>query len=149
MPNNVLQEDLTLGAGQWAVFVHNFTNDTVDAWVPQDWSSYEGVSLWLYGNNTGGTIFLDILDNRNPGSTTDDAERWSLDIPDNFSGWQFFQFTWDDFNRKDIGNGAPNDGFTLTEVHGYAVGGYGNVNMGSQTYYVDQVSIFGNTGGSG
>ena len=148
VPNNVLQEDLTLGVGQWAVFVHNFTNDTVDAWVPQDWSSYVGFSLWLYGNNTGGTIFLDILDNRNPGSTTDDAERWSLDIPDNFSGWQFFQFTWDDFNRKDIGNGAPNDGFTLTEVHGYAVGGYGNVNMGSQTYYVDQVSIFGNTGGA-
>ena len=141
VPNNVLQEDLTLGVGQWAVFVHNFTNDTVDAWVPQDWSSYEGFSLWLYGNNTGGTIFLDILDNRNPGSTTDDAERWSLDIPDNFSGWQFFQFTWDDFNRKDIGNGAPNDGFTLTEVHGYAVGGYGNVNMGSQTYYVDDVGL--------
>ena len=72
--------------GQWAVFVHNFTNDAVDTWVPQDWSSYEGFSLWLYGNNTGGTIFLDILDNRNPDSTTDDAERWSLDIPDNFAG---------------------------------------------------------------
>ena len=82
-----------------------------------------------------------------PARPRDDAERWSLDIPDNFSGWQFFQFTWDDFNRKDIGNGAPNDGFTLTEVHGYAVGGYGNVDMGSQSYYVDQVSIFGNTGG--
>ncbi|MCO5242902.1 MAG: family 16 glycosylhydrolase [Anaerolineae bacterium] len=91
--------------------------------------------------------FLDILDNRNPGSTTDDAERWSLDIPDNFSGWQFFQFAWSDFHRKDIGNGAPNDGFTLTEVYGYGIGGYGNVDMGSNTYYVDQVSIFGNTGG--
>jgi beta-glucanase (GH16 family) len=147
VPNNVLQEDLTLGVGQWAVFVHNFTNDAADAWVPQDWTSYEGFSLWLYGNNTGGTIFLDILDNRNPGSTTDDAERWSLDIPDTFSGWQYFQFSWDQFNRKDIGNGAPNDGFTLTEVHGYAVGGYGNVNMGSQSYYIDDVAIFGNTGG--
>ena len=52
VPNNVLQEDLTLGVGRWAMFVHNFTNDTVDAWVPQDWSSYVGFSLWLYGNNT-------------------------------------------------------------------------------------------------
>ena len=93
-------------------------------------------------------MFLDILDNRNPGSTTDDAERWSVDIPDNFSGWQFFQFTWNDFHRKDIGNGAPNDGFGRTEIHGYGVGGYGTVNMGSQIYYVDEVTIYGNTGGT-
>ena len=147
VPNGVLQEDLTIGPGQWAGFTHAFSNEAVDEWVPQDWSTYEGICLWIYGNNTGGTLFLDILDNRNPGSTTDDAERWSLDIPDNFSGWQFFQFAWSDFHRKDIGNGAPNDGFTLTEVYGYGIGGYGNVDMGSNTYYVDQVSIFGNTGG--
>ena len=146
-PNGVLQEDLTIGPGQWAGFTHAFSNEAVDEWVPQDWSTYEGICLWIYGNNTGGTLFLDILDNRNPGSTTDDAERWSLDIPDNFAGWQFFQFAWSDFHRKDIGNGAPNDGFTLTEVYGYGIGGYGNVDMGSNSYYVDQVSIFGNTGG--
>ena len=46
--------------------------------------------FWLYGNNTGGVIFVDILDNRNPGSTTDDAERFVYDINDDFDGWQYF-----------------------------------------------------------
>ena len=146
-PNIVLKEDLTIGPGQWAGFTHAFTNAAANEWIPQDWTSYEGFSLWVYGNNTGGTLFVDILENRNPGSTADDAERWSVDIPDTFSGWQYFEFPWSAFNRKDIGNGAPNDGFTREEIHGYGIGGYGNVNMGSQSYYVDQVEIFGNTGG--
>ncbi len=145
--NKVLREALTIGGGQWAGYTHAFTNAAANQWLSQDWSTYEGVSLWLYGNNTGGSLFLDILDNRNPGSTTDDAERWSVDIPDNFTGWRSFQFAWGDFHRKDIGNGAPNDGFGRTEIHGYGIGGYGSVPMGSQVYYVDDVTIYGNTGG--
>lgn len=144
--NRVLREGLSIGAGQWAGFTHAFSNAALTEWVSQDWSSYEGLSLWLYGNNSGGTLFIDVLDNRNPGSTRDDAERWSVDIPDTFSGWHYFEIPWSDFHRKDIGNGAPNDGFTLTEVHGYGIGGYGNVPMGNQAYYVDQVVIFGDTG---
>lgn len=146
-PNTVLQLDTTVGSGQWAGFTHAFEDETVTQWTPQDWSTYEGVCFWLYGNNTGGTLFMDILDNRNPGATSDDAERYSIDIPDNFNGWRFFAIPFSDFNRKDIGNGAPNDGFTLTEVHGYAFGVYGSVPMGAQTNYVDQVAIYGNTGG--
>ncbi|RME12327.1 MAG: glycosyl hydrolase family protein [Ardenticatenia bacterium] len=141
--NTVLQLDVTIGAGQWAGYTHAFTNDAADTWVSQDWSSYEGICFWLYGNNTGGTLFFDILDNRNPGSTTDDAERWSYSIVDNFTGWKFFQVPFSDFARKEIGNGAPNDGLTLTEVWGYAVGGYGSVDMGTQTYYVDDVTLYG------
>ncbi|WP_423223346.1 carbohydrate binding domain-containing protein [Candidatus Amarolinea aalborgensis] len=145
--NKVLREALTIGGGQWAGYTHAFTNAAANQWLSQDWSTYEGVSLWLYGNNTGGSLFLDVMDNRNPGSTTDDAERWSVDIPDNFTGWRSFQFAWGDFHRKDIGNGAPNDGFGRTEIHGYGIGGYGSVPMGSQVYYVDDVTIYGNTGG--
>ena len=144
--NRVLREALTIGSGQWAGFTHAFSNDALNEWTTQDWSTYQGICLWLYGNNTGGTLFVDVLDNRNPGSTRDDAERWSVDIPDTFSGWQYFEIPWSGFHRKDIGNGAPNDGFTLTEVHGYGIGGYGNVNMGSQNYYVDDVTIYGDTG---
>lgn len=139
--NRVLAEELTIGSGQWAGYTHAFTNEAADTWVSQDWSSYEGLSLWLYGNNTGGILFIDVLDNRNPGSTSDDAERFSIDIVDDFSGWQQFEIPFADFNRKDIGNGAPDDGFTLTEVHGYAVGGFGSVDMGTNTYYVDNVGL--------
>ncbi len=138
-PNHVLQIDLNVVA--WAGFVHNFENETVDTWVSQDWSAYEGISFWLYGTGTGTSMFFDVLDNRNPGSTTDDAERWTYDLVDNFSGWQEIQIPFADMSRKEIGNGAPNDGFGLTEVHGY---GLGTLNTGGlKTYYVDNVKLYG------
>ena len=42
-PNNVLKMDLNVIS--FAGFVHNFENATVDIWVPQDWSAYEGISF--------------------------------------------------------------------------------------------------------
>ena len=137
--NNVLAMtgDVTAFAG----FVHAFENETVDTWVPQDWSSYEGFSFWLYGLNTGTGLFVDIIDNRNPGSTTDDAERFSVALVDDFSGWKLFEIPFASFVRKDIGNGAPNDGFTLTQVHGWA---FGTLNTGSElTYFVDDAAVYG------
>jgi beta-glucanase (GH16 family) len=138
-PNNVLKMDLNVVS--FAGFVHNFENAAVDTWVSQDWSAYEGISFWLYGNNSGTTMFVDVLDNRNPGSTTDDAERWSIDIPDNFSGWQEIKIPFESMHRKEIGNGAPNDGFGLTEVHGWALGTI--TTPAPQTYYVDNAMVYG------
>jgi beta-glucanase (GH16 family) len=138
-PNNVLQMDLSVVS--YAGFVHMFENEGANEWVSQDWSAYEGLSFWLYGNNSGTTMFLDVLDNRNPGSTSDDAERWSIDIPDNFSGWQLFEIPFASLHRKEIGNGAPNDGFGLTEVHGWALGTI--TTPAPQTYYVDQAMVYG------
>ena len=144
--NTVLELDMTLPQNAYAFYLNAFTNDAADEWVPVRWESYEGVCFWLYGNNTGGILFLDILDNRNPGSTTDDAERYSVDITDDFSGWQFFEFTWDELSRKEVGNSAPNDGLNLLEVHGYAIGGYGSVDMGQNTYYLDDFAVWGDNG---
>jgi beta-glucanase (GH16 family) len=140
-PNHVLQVDTSVVSGGWAGLVHAFENEALDAWTPQDWSGYEGFSLWLYGNNTGKTLFLDILDNRAPGSTTDTAERFSIDIADDFGGWQLFQIPFADFSRKEVGNGAPNDGFTLTEVHGWAFGVYNSEMTFSN--YLDDVGLYG------
>lgn len=138
-PNNVLKMDVSVVS--YAGFVHNFENASLDAWVPQDWSAYEGISFWLYGNNSGTTMFVDVLDNRNPGSTRDDAERWSIDIPDNFSGWQEIKIPFESMRRKEIGNGAPNDDFGLTEVYGWALGTI--TTPAPQTYYVDNVQVYG------
>src|SRR6266508_3153626 len=48
-PNHVLKMDVNVVS--YAGFVHNFENAAVDTCVPQDWSAYEGISFWLYGNN--------------------------------------------------------------------------------------------------
>ena len=137
--NNVMA--LTGDVTAYAGFIHAFENSAVDTWTPQDWSSFEGFSFWLYGQNTGTSVFVDILDNRNPGSVVDDAERFTVTLIDNFSGWQFFEFPFSDFVRKEIGNGAPNDGFTLTQVHGWALGTLDT--PGEVTYYIDDATLYG------
>ncbi|MFN2244404.1 MAG: carbohydrate binding domain-containing protein, partial [Anaerolineae bacterium] len=135
--NALLQVDSNVV--EWGGLTHHFENGAVDTWVPQDWSSYEGISFWLYGNNSGTTVFFEVQDNRNPGSTADDTEIWNYTFTDDFAGWQRFQIPFSDFVRKDIGNGAPNDGFSLTEVHGWA---FGSLNTGGAvTYYLDDVAL--------
>ena len=138
-PNHVLQVDVNSTA--WAVVIHGFENEAVDTWIPQDWSAYEGFAFWFHGNNSGTDLFIDLLENRNPGSVVDDAERWTVTFTDDFDGWQFIQFPFTDFVRKNVGNGAPDDGLTLDEVHGWAFGTLGT--DGSQTFFLDQISLYG------
>jgi beta-glucanase (GH16 family) len=141
-PNTVLQVDLDVTS--FAGFVHNFSDTPPTTWTPQDWIRYEGFAFWLYGTGSGATLFVDILDNRNPGSTQDDAERWTVAFPDDTTGWRQLRFPFASFTRKDIGNGAPNDGLTLTEVHGWA---FGALNTGGpRRYFIDQVTLFGAAG---
>ena len=97
--NHALRLDLNVISN--AGFTHTFEDSALTTWVSQDWSAYEGISFWLYGNNSGTTLFVDVLDNRNPGSITDDAERWSIDLSDNFTGWQEIQIP---FPVKNPGN---------------------------------------------
>lgn len=138
-PNNVLQ--MNVNVVSFAGFAHAFENSTANQWVNQDWSAYAGISFWLYGNNSNTTLFIDVLDNRNPDSTKDDAERWSVDFKDDFSGWKEIQIRFDSLRRKEIGNGAPNDGLGLTEVHGWALGTI--TTPSPQVYYIDNVTLYG------
>ncbi|HSH02720.1 MAG TPA: carbohydrate binding domain-containing protein [Anaerolineae bacterium] len=129
----------------WGGFTHAFENETVDTWVSQDWSGWEGLCFWYYGTGSGTTMFVDISENRNPGSTTDDAERWSAEWSDDVAGWQFVQIPFSDLNRKDIGNGAPNDGWTGAEVHGWSLGTLATGGV-TELRYVDDFTIYGRTG---
>ena len=141
-PNNTLQMDFDVAG--FGVVIHNFENAAVDTWVSQDWSSYQGLAFWLYGQNSGTDLFVDVIDNRTVGSTGDDAERYTVAFKDDFSGWKYFEFPFANFTRKDIGNGAPNDGFTLSEVYGWA---FGTLNTtGPKSYFVDQVTLYGTSG---
>jgi beta-glucanase (GH16 family) len=136
-PNSVLQLDVDVTS--FAGVIHGFESGGLPA--PQDWSTSEGFSFWFHGTGSDTAMFIDILDNRNPGSTTDDAERWRVDFVDDFSGWQFFEFPFSSFRRFEVGNGAPNDGFGRFEVHGWAFGTVGT--GGPRTFYMDQVGLYG------
>jgi beta-glucanase (GH16 family) len=138
-PNNVLKIDLNVAV--FAGFAHAFSDNALTAWTPQDWSAYEGLSFWFYGNNSGTAMFVDVLENREPGSTRDDAERWSTTIVDNVSGWREIKIPFASLTRKEIGNGAPNDGLELTEVYGWAFGTI--TTPAPQTYYIDNAALYG------
>jgi len=141
-PNAVLQLDFDVTA--YAGVVENFHDPALTTWVSQDWSKYEGFALWLYGTGSNTDLFVDLIENRNPGSTHDDAERWTAGFKDNFTGWKQLRFPFASLARKEIGNGAPNDGLGLTEVHGWAFGVLGT--GGPRRYYLDQVTLFGAVG---
>jgi Carbohydrate binding domain (family 11)/PEP-CTERM motif len=117
------------------------SNPTTDTWVSQDWSAYNALRFWMYGQATGTELFVDIIDNRNPGSTSEDAERFVTTLVDDFSGWQLVTLNFADFTRKDIGNGAPNDGLGLTQVHGWALGSFATPGGAAVSYFVDDVSV--------
>ena len=136
--NNVLQLDAD--TPDFAGVLHFFESPGVDAWVSQDWSAYDRFEFMLLGQNTGNQLFVDINDNRaNPGGNANDAEVFSFGFVDDFNGWQLVSINFDSFTRKEIGNGAPNDGLTLTQMHGWAFGTLAT--GGPVTYYLDNVSV--------
>ena len=138
-PNKVIQVDLNVT--DYAGFIHGFTNEAGDTWISQDWSGFGGFGFWIYGNGSGTSMFIDLLENRNPGSTADDAERWTVTFTDDFIGWQNLEFPFTDFVRKGVGNGAPDDGFTGDEMHGWA---FGTLGTGEDiTFYLDQAYVYG------
>lgn len=137
--NQVLRLDLDVEG--WAVFAHLFyfaDGDEVQ-WMPVDWRRYDGFSFWFYGTNSGANVFMHIFDNRHPGSTRDDAERYGYAFTDNFSGWQRMNVAFEDFSRQEIYNGAPNDGFGLSAVHGWTIGA--TQTDGAVTLFIDDFSL--------
>ena len=141
-PNTLIQVDADVAS--YAGFIHGFQNTAVNGWVTQDWSRYEGLAFWFYGTNSNSELFIDLLDNRASSANSDSAERFTVTFRDNVAGWQQLRFPFADFVRKDIGNGAPNDGLTLSEMHGWA---FGMLATGApRTFYLDQVSLYGQAG---
>ncbi|MCB0033982.1 MAG: CIA30 family protein, partial [Anaerolineales bacterium] len=138
--NTLYQVDLNVAS--YAGTTHAFENIPVDTWTPQDWSSYAGISFWFYGQNTGTVLGFEIQDNRQPGSTTTDTEIWNYTFTDDFEGWKKFELRFSEFSRKEIGNGAPNDGFGLEEVHSWAFLSL-ETDGADVTYYMDDVIVCG------
>jgi len=135
-PNTVLQLDIETST--FAGIVNLFTNANSDTWLSQDWSGQRSISFWLYGSNSQTDLFFDIINNRNAGSTTDDAERFVYEFKDDFTGWQMVNIPFTQFIRKDISNGAPNDGLDLSDMRGWAIGSLAT--SGPLTLFIDDVT---------
>lgn len=123
----------------WGGFTHALTNG--ENWISQDWTAFNALQFWLFGNNTGGTVQVEVFDNRNPDLNTDTAERWFYRITDDFEGWQQFTIPFESFQRRTDfqPSGAPNDGLGLDAVSGYAFGMPGGV--GAHIAYLDDVTL--------
>jgi hypothetical protein len=136
--NRVLQLDLDVTG--WAGLLHLTSDEGMQRWAPQDWSSMDGFSFWLHGNNSATQMFVDVLDNRQACSRRDDAERYTYVFWDDVPGWRLISVPFKDMARKEINNGAPNDGLNLAEVHGW---GLGTVNTGGpKTFYIDDFRLW-------
>ena len=125
--------------GAWGGFTQAFTDG--ENWISQDWTAYNGLRFWLYGNNTGGAVQVEIFDNRNPNLAGDSAERWYYRIADDYDGWREFTIEFRSFQRRSDWQpgGAPDDGLGLDKVSGLAFGF--PAGAGAQTAYLDDVQL--------
>lgn len=135
--STVLEINYDIGA--WGGFTHALTDGA--SWLSADWSAYNAVRFWLYGNNTGGNVQVEIFDNRNPNITGDSAERWYYRIADDYEGWTEHTIEFRSFQRRTDWQpgGAPDDGLGLDEVSGLAFGF--PAGAGAQTAYLDDVQL--------
>jgi endo-1,4-beta-D-glucanase Y len=105
----------------------------------QNWSSYQTFDFRFNGSNTGNIIRLEVSENRAQGSSSDTSERFEYKFTDDFTGWRQFVLPWAAFQRRIDWqpSGAPNDGFTVTEVWGFSFAPL----SGTGSFQLDQVEL--------
>ena len=106
----------------WGGFTHVFNDG--ENWIGQNWRDYNAISFWFLGSNTGAELQFEIFDNRNPDLDGDSAERYFARFPDDSYGWKQVELPFETFQRRSDWQpeGAPDDGFNLDAVSGYAFG---------------------------
>jgi hypothetical protein len=106
----------------------------------QDWSGYDGVRLWVRGQRSMTVLNIEVFDNSPvPHPTRDNWERFIYEFSDDVEGWRQVSVPFSQFKRRDFQrDGAPNDGFTLTAVHGFGFMG----SRGQGSFAVDQVELY-------
>lgn len=108
----------------WGGFTHAFSDDAATVWQLRDWSAFAGMRFWYKGDGRGGTVQVDLFDNRNPDANGDTAERFFHRFVDDTTEWRQIEIPFADFRRRTDfqPGGAPDDGLTLSQVWGYALG---------------------------
>jgi beta-glucanase (GH16 family) len=132
------------GINAWGGFTHAYTNADASAWQPLDLSAYDGIRFWYKGDGRGGTVQFDLFDNRNPDLPGDTAERYAYRFVDDTTDWRAIEVPFGDlFRRTDFQpGGAPDDGLTLSETWGWALG----FPPGEGTSYLHGIEAYGASG---
>lgn len=135
--NRALKIDYNISS--YGGFNQMFTDG--ESWLSQDWTNHNAFQFWLYGNNTGQAIQIELFDNLAPDSVADTAERYIYWMLDDYEGWREITIPFAFFQRRVDWQpgGAPDDGFGLNEIHGYAIGFPPGV--GTQTAVFDNAQI--------
>ena len=130
--------------GSWGGFTHAYTDADASSWRPLDLSAYDGIRFMYKGDGQGGTVQFDFFDNRNPELPGDSAERYAYRFVDDTTDWRMIEVPFDElFRRTDFQpGGAPDDGLTLSESWGWALG----FPPGEGTSYVYGVEAYGTAG---
>ena len=128
----------------WGGFTQAFADEAMTRWIPVDLSGSVGLRFWYRGEGRGGTLQVDLFDNRNPNLTGDSAERWYYRFVDDTSEWRLIEIPFTSFARRTDfqPSGAPNDGLGLDEASGWALG----FPPGEATSYVARVEAYGDSG---
>ena len=128
----------------WGGFTQAYADEAMTRWTPVDLSGFAGLRFWYRGEGRGGTLQVDLFDNRNPNLTGDSAERWFFRFVDDTSAWRLIEIPFSSFGRRTDWQpgGAPNDGLGLDETSGWALG----FPPGEGTSYVARVEAFGSSG---
>ena len=119
------------GAG-YAGVTHDFT-------PVQNWSDYQGFSLWYRGSGSGADIRLEL---KSDGGDAFNSNRYEYTFTDNFTGWVYFNIPWGDFLQRTDFNPGPNpaDPINLAAIWGYSILLPGGA---SGSFYLDQVTVSG------
>jgi len=141
-PENVLRIDHTIAS--WGGITHAFSDDGMTRWTPVDLSGFAGLRFWYAGDGRGGTVQVDLFDNRNPNLTGDSAERWFFRFVDDTTDWRLIEIPFSSFGRRTDfqPGGAPNDGLGVNEASGWALG----FPPGEGTSHVARVEAYGDSG---
>jgi len=128
----------------WGGVTQAFADDTLTRWIPVDLSGYAGLRFWYAGDGRGGTVQVDLFDNRNPNLTGDSAERWFFRFVDDTTDWRRIEIPFSSFGRRTDfqPGGAPNDGLGLDQASGWALG----FPPGEGTSHVARVEAYGDSG---
>lgn len=105
----------------------------------QDWSGYDGVKFWVHGQRSMGLLSVEVM-GRAPDPDQDQYERFAYEFTDDFTGWREMIIPFRLFKRRADyqPEGAPNDGFTLTEIHGMSFMG----SSGCGVFAVDHIELY-------